>query len=179
MDRPCAISPPGPDGQASVASRVWVDGRCVNQYECYEQDVKFSAYPKADIVLPNVTYLKKNGATVRGSVAYKYYSDADDWSGPYYYQSDYWCASSDIKDLRTLSPSLVLTRKQVEDLVAQGKIDGRCVNQRDCCASERLHLRRQRRAGNLQRQPDKDLASQLLPPNKWRPGLFRAPGAIS
>lgn len=120
----CYIAP-GPSGSASVVSDAWVDGRYVNNLECFVEGAKFSDHPKSDIVLSNVAYKKKNGTTVTGTVTYTYESDTDDWRATYYYTGNYSCMLSEIANLGTLSPNLVLTRSQVEELVADGTIGGK------------------------------------------------------
>lgn len=115
----------GPDGCVAPVSEGWVDGRYVSINERYVPGAKFTDYPTADIVLSDITYAKKNGSTVSGAVTYTYYKETDDWRAPYYYSGSYWCSVSDIDNLAKLSPSLVLSRAQVNAMAAEGKIDGK------------------------------------------------------
>lgn len=111
-----------PDGGIFYASDAWVDGRYVSKWESYVSGETFSSHPTADIILHGVSYVDINGVSHKNTVKFEYDDKRDRWSAPYYYNGAYWYNTS---ILDQLPDSLVLTRAEVNAMVAQGKIDGK------------------------------------------------------
>lgn len=121
----------GPDcGSFSVAD-AWVDGRYVSIYDCYTDDFKYGdTYKygkdkiidtsKSSILIRNMTFVEYSGETVTRDVYYKYDSTTDTWRAPFSYVGSSWYPSNIV-----LPDYMVLTRDEVNQMVASGEIGGK------------------------------------------------------
>lgn len=98
------------ENNVSYASDAWIDGRYVNNRECFESGAKFTDHPTASIILHDVTYVDNAGKTRTTDVTYVYNSQTDQWETWNFFYSP--------------RDQLVLTRAQVNAMVASGQIDG-------------------------------------------------------
>lgn len=119
----------GPTGTVAIVSEGWVDGRYIDAFEKYRAGATFTEFPKANIVVPNVTYKRKSGDITTGNVTYQYFAESDVWCALDFYEarerSVFLWFKQEVEALKTASPNLVLTRSQVEQMVAEGSIDGK------------------------------------------------------
>ena len=96
-----------------IASSVWIDGKYISQYERIVLGASFESYPTAGILLHNVSYTDYYGNQRCQDVIYRYVSANDDWEARYYYTGSSYYSNS-----MTLPAELILTRAQVEEIVA-------------------------------------------------------------
>ena len=96
------------ENDVSYASDAWV--RYVNNRECFEPGAKFSDHPTASIIAHNVTYVDNAGKTRTTDITYVYSPQTDQWETWNFFYSP--------------RDQLVLTRAQVNAMVASGQIDG-------------------------------------------------------
>lgn len=109
----------GFDDIPCVLSDGWVDGRYVDDHERFDPTATWADHPTASIVLHNQSYTDYYGAKHQNDIVYQYDSSTDTWRAPYYY-TNAWAYPTNI----ALPSQFVLTRSQVETMVAEGKIDG-------------------------------------------------------
>lgn len=112
----------GPSGGAVYASNAWVNGRYVGQNEMYVKNAKFEDHPTAAIILEDVSYTDKKGASHKSSIVYAYNASTDSWRAPWYYFPLGESISSE--ELKNLPAEFILTRAQVNEMKASGKLDG-------------------------------------------------------
>ncbi len=121
----------GPDCDSFSVSDAWVDGRYVSIYNCYTNEFKFGdTYEygkdgiidtsKSDIVIRNMTFVERSGKTVTRDVYYDYDSTTDTWKAPYSFLGRNWINSNLV-----LPDYMILTRDEVNQMVASGEIGGK------------------------------------------------------
>lgn len=99
------------EGTTWVASKAWVDGRYINEHELLEIGQSFEDHPKADIILRNQTYTRRDGSTRTSDLIYQYDQDRDAWIAPFYYEGSYSYPSN-----IELPDQFVLTKEEVASL---------------------------------------------------------------
>ncbi|MCM1287554.1 MAG: hypothetical protein NC240_04530 [Clostridium sp.] len=121
----------GPDCGSFSIENTWVDGRYVSIYNCYTDAFEFGdTYEygkdgiidtsKSNILIRNMTFVDNSGATVTRDVYYRYDSDTDTWRAPNSYVGRNWYYSNMV-----LPDSMILTRDEVNQMVASGEIGGK------------------------------------------------------
>lgn len=119
---------PNSYGSVSSLQNAWVDGRYICILDRFEPGVKFGDVvklggiqldtSKAGIVIRNMTFTDCYGNVKTQDVLYSYDSDNDNWAAMFSYYPNGYLVGASVPEL------FILTRAQVEKMVADGKIDG-------------------------------------------------------
>ena len=102
-----------PHGDACmVASKAWVDGKYVNEYERAALNESFEDHPYADILVHDVSYVDHDGEPHTQDVIFSYDREHEDWRAPYFYSNaNYYFYSWTIPD------ELIMSSEEAEAYV--------------------------------------------------------------